>query len=221
MAERSFKKEEEEEEEQEEEDTESYDDHHDNDEDEEDHVDEGNEGEEEVEKEDELGLEYGRKKVMIRVVSAGQRLSAMVPFMNGSSSSGNNISDIGSLRCQADECGVDLRMGKTYHKRHKVCESHSRAAVVLVSGVGQRFCQQCSKFHEISEFDDNKKSCRERLAGHNERRRKTHSKVKAEDEQKPSECRMNGSLLKATRNSNFGEMSDLRGSPNMKHSRIK
>ncbi|XP_041020623.1 squamosa promoter-binding protein 1-like [Juglans microcarpa x Juglans regia] len=220
MAERSFEKEEEEEE-QEEEDKERYDDH-DNDEDEEDNVGEGNEGEEEVENEDELGLEYGRKKVMIRVVSAGQRLSAMVPFMNGSSSSGNNmISGIDSLRCQADECVVDLRMGKTYHKRHKVCERHSRAAVVLVSGVRQRFCQQCSKFHEISEFDDNKKSCRERLAGHNERRRKTPSKLKAEDEQKPSECRMNGSLLKSTRNSNCGEMSVLRGSPNMKHSRIK
>ncbi|KAF5463540.1 hypothetical protein F2P56_019444 [Juglans regia] len=220
MAEKSFKKEEEEEE-QEQEGTERYDDH-DNDEDEEADVDEGNEGEEEVEKEDELGLEYGRKKVMIRVVSAGQRLSAMVPFMNGSSSSGNNmISGIDSLHCQADECVVDLRMGKTYHKRHKVCEHHSRSPVVLVSGVRQRFCQQCSKFHEISEFDDDKKSCRERLASHNERRRKTPSKLKAEDEQKPSECRMNGSLLKATRNSNCGEMSDLRGSPNMKHSRVK
>jgi len=29
------------------------------------------------------------------------------------------------------------------------------------------------RFHELSEFDDNKRSCRLRLAGHNERRRKS------------------------------------------------
>jgi hypothetical protein len=30
-----------------------------------------------------------------------------------------------------------------------------------------------SRFHELSEFDDVKRSCRLRLAGHNERRRKS------------------------------------------------
>lgn len=32
-----------------------------------------------------------------------------------------------------------------------------------------------SRFHELSEFDDSKRSCRRRLAGHNERRRKNAS----------------------------------------------
>nr|POE89663.1 squamosa promoter-binding-like protein 13 [Quercus suber] len=104
---------------------------------------------------------------------------------------------IGSLRCQADECGVDLKMAKTYHKRHKVCERHAKAAVVLVTGIRQRFCQQCSKFHEISQFDDNKKSCREKLAGHNERRRKTYADLQAENKQKPPTSIMGGGLLKA------------------------
>ncbi|KAE8010712.1 hypothetical protein FH972_007055 [Carpinus fangiana] len=108
-------------------------------------------------------------------------------------------------------------MAKAYHKRHKVCERHAKAAVVLVSGLRQRFCQQCSKFHEISQFDGNKKSCREKLAGHNERRRKTHTELQAEDEQKPPESRMNGSLLKAMRYSDYGKIS-FQGSPNMKHS---
>ncbi|KAF2910943.1 hypothetical protein DAI22_11g140000 [Oryza sativa Japonica Group] len=36
----------------------------------------------------------------------------------------------------------------------------------------QRFCQQCSRFHNLAEFDDGKKSCRKRLDGHNRRRRK-------------------------------------------------
>ncbi|PIA35202.1 hypothetical protein AQUCO_03600099v1 [Aquilegia coerulea] len=59
-----------------------------------------------------------------------------------------------------------------YHFKHRVCEFHSKAPVVIVSGVSKRFCQQCSRFHELSEFDDVKRSCRKRLAGHNERRRK-------------------------------------------------
>ncbi|KAE9617851.1 putative transcription factor SBP family [Lupinus albus] len=35
------------------------------------------------------------------------------------------------------------------------------------------------RFHVVSEFDDSKRSCRRRLAGHNERRRKNpHNSVK-------------------------------------------
>ncbi|KAE8010711.1 hypothetical protein FH972_007054 [Carpinus fangiana] len=56
-----------------------------------------------------------------------------------------------------------------------------------------------------------------RLPGHNERRRKTHTELQAEDEQKPPESRMNGSLLKAMRYSDYGKIS-FQGSPNMKHS---
>ncbi|KAH7687642.1 SBP domain-containing protein [Dioscorea alata] len=76
-------------------------------------------------------------------------------------------------RCQVDGCGKGLVEAKAYHRRHKVCELHSKAAVVLVLGSHQRFCQQCSRFHFVSEFDESKRSCRRRLAGHNERRRKT------------------------------------------------
>ncbi|URD99203.1 transcription, DNA-dependent [Musa troglodytarum] len=75
-------------------------------------------------------------------------------------------------RCQVDGCGKVLADEKEYHKRHKVCELHSKAPKVVVLGVEQRFCQQCSRFHVVAEFDDSKRSCRRRLAGHNERRRK-------------------------------------------------
>ncbi|KAL5064905.1 hypothetical protein RYX36_026642 [Vicia faba] len=74
--------------------------------------------------------------------------------------------------CQVYGCNKDLSSCKDYHKRHKVCEVHSKTAVVIVNGIEQRFCQQCSRFHMLSEFDDGKRSCRKRLAGHNERRRK-------------------------------------------------
>ncbi|XP_057952206.1 squamosa promoter-binding-like protein 6 isoform X2 [Malania oleifera] len=74
--------------------------------------------------------------------------------------------------CQVYGCNKDLSSSKDYHKRHRVCEIHSKTAKVIVNGIEQRFCQQCSRFHLLAEFDDGKRSCRKRLAGHNERRRK-------------------------------------------------
>ncbi|KAI3452918.1 hypothetical protein Pfo_009581 [Paulownia fortunei] len=74
--------------------------------------------------------------------------------------------------CQVLGCNKDLSSSKDYHKRHKVCDVHSKTAVVIVNGIQQRFCQQCSRFHLLAEFDEGKRSCRKRLAGHNERRRK-------------------------------------------------
>nr|CAB3454396.1 unnamed protein product [Digitaria exilis] len=79
----------------------------------------------------------------------------------------------GGPRCQAERCNASLNDAGNYYRRHKVCETHSKAAVVLVAGLRQRFCQQCSRFHELAEFDETRRSCRRRLAGHNERRRKS------------------------------------------------
>ncbi|KAI3702833.1 hypothetical protein L6452_28585 [Arctium lappa] len=88
--------------------------------------------------------------------------------------------------CQVDSCGTDLAAAKAYHRRHKVCEVHSKAPVVVVAGILQRFCQQCSRFHEVSEFDEARRSCRSRLAGHNERRRKSSSEATTVDIQSSS-----------------------------------
>ncbi|KAJ7007437.1 hypothetical protein D5086_004833 [Populus alba] len=79
-----------------------------------------------------------------------------------------------ALRCQAEGCNADLTLAKHYHRRHKVCEFHSKASTVIAAGLTQRFCQQCSRFHILSEFDNGKRSCRKRLADHNRRRRKSH-----------------------------------------------
>ncbi|XVF22829.1 hypothetical protein REPUB_Repub12eG0204700 [Reevesia pubescens] len=78
-----------------------------------------------------------------------------------------------SPRCQAEGCNADLTHAKHYHRRHKVCEYHSKASTVITAGLTQRFCQQCSRFHLLSEFDNGKRSCRKRLADHNRRRRKS------------------------------------------------
>ncbi|GAA0141706.1 hypothetical protein LIER_02788 [Lithospermum erythrorhizon] len=74
--------------------------------------------------------------------------------------------------CQVDDCKEDLSRAKDYHRRHKVCEVHSKVTKALVGNQMQRFCQQCSRFHPLLEFDEGKRSCRRRLAGHNRRRRK-------------------------------------------------
>uniref|UniRef100_A0A0D9XFE9 SBP-type domain-containing protein n=1 Tax=Leersia perrieri TaxID=77586 RepID=A0A0D9XFE9_9ORYZ len=74
--------------------------------------------------------------------------------------------------CAVDGCKADLSKYRDYHRRHKVCEPHSKTPVVVVSGREMRFCQQCSRFHLLGEFDEIKRSCRKRLDGHNRRRRK-------------------------------------------------
>ncbi|XP_016498564.1 squamosa promoter-binding-like protein 8 isoform X3 [Nicotiana tabacum] len=85
--------------------------------------------------------------------------------------------EAGSPKCQADGCNADLTHAKHYHRRHKVCEFHSKAATVIAAGVTQRFCQQCSRFHDLSKFDNGKRSCRKRLADHNRRRRKNQQVI--------------------------------------------
>lgn len=47
--------------------------------------------------------------------------------------------------CQVDNCTEDLSHAKDYHRRHKVCEVHSKATKALVGKQMQRFCQQCSR----------------------------------------------------------------------------
>ncbi|KAF7104308.1 hypothetical protein CFC21_105214 [Triticum aestivum] len=103
-------------------------------------------------------------------------------------------------RCQVEDCKVDLSGAKHYHRRHKVCEYHAKAALVAAAGKQQRFCQQCSRFHVLTEFDEAKRSCRRRLAEHNRRRRKpaagttaTSSKDSAPPSKKPNAGAISGS----------------------------
>ncbi|KAF8107925.1 hypothetical protein N665_0116s0130 [Sinapis alba] len=74
--------------------------------------------------------------------------------------------------CQIDGCELDLSSAKDYHRKHRVCQNHSKCPVVTVGGMERRFCQQCSRLHAVSEFDEKKRSCRKRLSHHNARRRK-------------------------------------------------
>ncbi|GMH21656.1 hypothetical protein Nepgr_023498 [Nepenthes gracilis] len=96
-------------------------------------------------------------------------------------------------RCQAQGCNADLSHAKHYHRRHKVCEFHSKASTVIAAGLTQRFCQQCSRFHLLTEFDNGKRSCRKRLADHNRRRRKFHQSAPQDARNPQLECAPNSS----------------------------
>lgn len=58
--------------------------------------------------------------------------------------------------CQVENCGVDLT-NERYYRRHKVCQVHAKAPVVIVAGAQQRFCQQCSRFFFITLLTFNRK----------------------------------------------------------------
>uniref|UniRef100_A0A2P2KP32 SBP-type domain-containing protein n=3 Tax=Rhizophora mucronata TaxID=61149 RepID=A0A2P2KP32_RHIMU len=140
-----------------------------------------------------LGTEKGKKELEKRrrivVVEGGKqndeagspnlKLGGQIyPIMEEDAKSGKKTKIVGTASnrtvCQVEDCRADLSNAKDYHRRHKVCDVHSKASKALVGNVLQRFCQQCSRFHLLQEFDEGKRSCRRRLAGHNKRRRKTH-----------------------------------------------
>lgn len=63
-------------------------------------------------------------------------------------------------RCQVENCKADLSGCKDYHKRHKVCEMHSKAPKAIANGIEQRFCQQCSRYYSFPpHFADTSSPC--------------------------------------------------------------
>ncbi|XP_020237048.1 squamosa promoter-binding-like protein 13A [Cajanus cajan] len=103
----------------------------------------------------------------------GVGVSKMASSSSGSSKRARALSNgTQTVSCLVDGCHSDLSNCRDYHRRHKVCEVHSKTAQVTIGGQKQRFCQQCSRFHSLEEFDEGKRSCRKRLDGHNRRRRK-------------------------------------------------
>lgn len=73
------------------------------------------------------------------------------PIMEGDEKSGKKSKIVGNgttsnrAVCQVEDCRADLSNAKDYHRRHKVCDMHSKASKALVGSVMQRFCQQCSR----------------------------------------------------------------------------
>lgn len=84
------------------------------------------------------------------VPSHGWKDQPKVPTMAASSGASKRLPrnpGNGSQKaaCSVDGCKADLSGCREYHRRHKVCEAHSKTPVVMVGGREQRFCQQCSR----------------------------------------------------------------------------
>ncbi|RDY14833.1 Squamosa promoter-binding-like protein 9, partial [Mucuna pruriens] len=135
------------------------------------------------------GLKFGQKiyfedvsvAATTTTTTQGAKTSGGVSSSSSRKGRGGSVQAAQPPRCQVEGCKVDLSGAKAYYSRHKVCAMHSKSPTVTVAGLQQRFCQQCSRspfdlslllFHLLTEFDQGKRSCRRRLAGHNERRRK-------------------------------------------------
>lgn len=125
-----------------------------------------------------LGLKLGKRTYFEDVCGGNSAKTTSFNVTPGSSGSsvkkckGSNSQGSIVIRCQVEGCGLDLSGAKDYHRKHRVCENHSKSPKVIVGGLERRFCQQCSRFHGLSEFDEKKRSCRRRLSDHNARRRK-------------------------------------------------
>ncbi|XP_058068597.1 squamosa promoter-binding-like protein 12 isoform X1 [Magnolia sinica] len=124
-----------------------------------------------------IGLKLG-KRTYFEDVCAGSTVKtssfSAVPTSSNTSMKKSRASyqSMQTPRCQVEGCNLDLTAAKDYHRKHRVCENHSKSPKVTVAGQDRRFCQQCSRFHELAEFDEKKRSCRRRLSDHNARRRK-------------------------------------------------
>jgi hypothetical protein len=77
---------------------------------------------------------------------------------------------------QVDGCGIELINEKTYYKRYRICVTHCNMKSMVIQGRRQRFCQQCGRFHDCTEFEGTRKSCRRKLERHNQRRRTVPTK---------------------------------------------
>ncbi|GLI68119.1 hypothetical protein VaNZ11_012457 [Volvox africanus] len=84
-------------------------------------------------------------------------------------------------RCQVDGCMADLSGLRPYFRRYHVCETHIRSQVVSIKNHKVRFCDQCSTFHPISQFDGGRRTCRQKLE-HNRQRRRARRSQSARNE---------------------------------------
>nr|DAD38706.1 TPA_asm: hypothetical protein HUJ06_013028 [Nelumbo nucifera] len=124
-----------------------------------------------------IGLKLG-KRTYFEDICAGSTIKnsfSVIPTSSSTTAKRSRASyqSTQTPQCQVEGCNLDLTSAKDYHRRHRVCESHSKSPKVIVAGLERRFCQQCSRFHDLSEFDEKKRSCRRRLSDHNARRRKS------------------------------------------------
>ncbi|KAG2446226.1 hypothetical protein HXX76_000818 [Chlamydomonas incerta] len=68
-----------------------------------------------------------------------------------------------STHCRVPGCNADLTRDLAYFRKYRICREHLKSPVLVVEGVPSRFCQQCSRFHHVKEFDGPQRTCRAML----------------------------------------------------------
>jgi hypothetical protein len=97
-----------------------------------------------------LGEESSTGIGAVKNPNANKRFRHSSPTPGNNNNSNGHISNSNSNAqnthvCQVDDCYADLKHAKDYHRRHRVCELHSKSPQSIVHRVMQRFCQQCSR----------------------------------------------------------------------------
>mmetsp|Transcript_29845 Transcript_29845/g.41267 ORF Transcript_29845/g.41267 Transcript_29845/m.41267 type:complete len:216 (+) Transcript_29845:201-848(+) len=66
--------------------------------------------------------------------------------------------------CRVPGCDTpDVTNASKYCCRHRVCENHKKVLFVEYNGTFHRFCQNCTRFHEVNAFDNTRHNCRAAL----------------------------------------------------------
>lgn len=95
------------------------------------------------------GLKFGQKiyfeEVSVAAAAATTTQGGNKTRGGVSASKKGRGGSVQAPRCQVAGCKVDLSGAKAYYSRHKVCTMHSKFPTVIVAGLEQRFCQQCSR----------------------------------------------------------------------------
>ncbi|KAK3275983.1 hypothetical protein CYMTET_15921 [Cymbomonas tetramitiformis] len=79
--------------------------------------------------------------------------------------------------CRVPDCTtLDLSDASNYCVRHRICQQHVKSLRVEFDGIPRRFCQKCTRFHTLDEFDGTKRTCRKGLKSQKRRRLLKNSK---------------------------------------------
>jgi hypothetical protein len=89
----------------------------------------------------------------------------------GSDEELRNFTPFFSAALQVPQCNVGLDDAKPFNRRFRICPAHAMMPSVTLDGKRQRFCQQCSRFQGLGEFEGAHKSCARMLRRHRDRRR--------------------------------------------------
>ena len=69
----------------------------------------------------------------------------------------------GGPRCQVARCATPLSGLPRYNVRYRICEIHLRAPSADIAGVASRWCQTCTRWHALSAFEGEKRTCAAQL----------------------------------------------------------